>query len=129
MLTDKSIFQRAQDVLLNIEECTPEDMYEDWQFYFHQKREEWRAATASAADIQSLKNHLIRCVIFYINPRLHDWSALVRLQNFLKATKLREGWDTVQKVWIKDVEEATTVCSLLYLMKQLRVYIGRQVKS
>ncbi|EKX40879.1 hypothetical protein GUITHDRAFT_113139 [Guillardia theta CCMP2712] len=71
---DKSIFQRAQDVLLNIEESTPEDM----------------------------------------------------LQNFLKATKMREGWDTVQKVWIKDVEEATTVCSLLYLMKQLRVYIGRQ---
>eukprot|EP00960_Hanusia_phi_P031221 749157-Hanusia_phi.AAC.1 len=39
---------------------------------------------------------------------------------------MREGWDTVQKVWIKDVEEATTICSLLYLMKQLRVYIGRQ---
>eukprot|EP00960_Hanusia_phi_P031222 749157-Hanusia_phi.AAC.2 len=57
---DKSVFQRAQDVLLNIEECTPEDMYEDWQCYFHQKREDWRAVTASAANIQELKAHLIK---------------------------------------------------------------------
>jgi hypothetical protein len=38
-----------------------------------------------------------------------------------------DGWDEVRAKWLQDLSAVTTNSVLLYLVKQLRVYLGRQV--
>jgi hypothetical protein len=45
----------------------------------------------------------------------------------IKRSKMLDGWDEVRAKWLQDLGAVTTSSVLLYLVKQLRVYLGRQV--
>jgi hypothetical protein len=45
----------------------------------------------------------------------------------VKRSKMLDGWDEVRAKWLQDIGAVTTNSVLLYLVKQLRVYLGRQV--
>jgi hypothetical protein len=47
----------------------------------------------------------------------------------MRRSKMLEGWDEVRAKWLQDLAAVGTCSILLYLVKQLRVYLGRQVIS
>jgi hypothetical protein len=52
---------------------------------------------------------------------------VLNFEKELKRSKMLDGWDVVRAKWLQDIGAVTTNSVLLYLVKQLRVYLGRQV--
>ena len=56
-------------------------------------------------------------------------ASVLSFEREMRRSKMLEGWDEVRAKWLQDLASVVTSSVLLYLVKQLRVYLGRQVLS
>ena len=54
--------------------------------------------------------------------------SVLRFEQEIRRSRMVEGWDEVRAKWLHDLASVCTSSVLLYLVKQLRVYLGKQVR-
>ena len=54
-------------------------------------------------------------------------ASVLSFEREIRRTRMLEGWDEVRAKWLQDLSSVLTSSVVLYLVKQLRVYLGKQV--
>jgi len=98
---------RCKEVVMELEARTPENMFSDHNVW-RGKRADWSENLLSAMDTPGVA------------------AALGFFETELKRGKMQEGWEGVRVKWLQDAASAKTCAGVNYLVKQLKVYIGKE---
>ena len=90
-----------------MEELTPDDIFADHEAY-KKMRKVWVDGVCASSGPQSLA------------------ASVCSFERELKRSKMLDGWEEVRGSWLVDLAALSTHSVLFYLVKQLRVYLGRQ---
>jgi len=110
------LMTRVKDLVLDLDDCTPEDMFSNFQTYI-KMRQEWRDSVENGSTVQEV-----------VSP-------LVVFEEAMKHSKMKAGWAASAELgnqraeWIKDVAQATSFSQMLYQVKVLAWFIGRRQKA
>jgi hypothetical protein len=105
--TRKTLLGRAKEVVSDMGEFIPEGMFTDYDRFSAEERPAWLSALAESESVDGVR------------------AALLALKEALNHGKMREGWDAIHAVWVKDLGEARTLAAVLYFARQLQVFVGK----